>query len=55
MNNKYLGCLLGAAIGDAMGAVTEMRTRKQIEEKFGYVREFLTPPDDTFARGLIDG
>ena len=51
MSNKYLGCLLGAAIGDAMGAVTEMRTRKQIEEKFGYVREFLTPPDDTFARG----
>ena len=55
MNNKYLGCLLGAAIGDAMGAVTEMRTRKQIEEKFGYVREFLTPPDDTFARGCEAG
>ena len=55
MNNKYLGCLLGAAIGDAMGAVTEMRTRKQIEEKFSYVREFLTPPDDTFARGCEAG
>lgn len=55
MNNKYLGCLLGAAIGDAMGAATEMRTRKQIEEKFGYVRDFLTPPDDTFARGCEAG
>ena len=55
MNNKYLGCLLGAAVGDALGAVTEMRTRKQIEAKFGYVRSFMTPPDDTFARGCEAG
>ncbi|HCT63091.1 MAG TPA: hypothetical protein DIC19_03225 [Erysipelotrichaceae bacterium] len=55
MSNKYLGCLLGAAIGDAMGAATEMRTRKQIEAKFGYVRDFLTPPEDTFARGCEAG
>lgn len=55
MNNKYLGCLLGAAIGDAIGAATEMRTRKQIEEKFGYVRDFITPPEDTFARGCEAG
>lgn len=55
MNNKYLGCLVGAAVGDAMGAATEMRTRKQIEAKFGYVRDFLTPPDDTFARGCEAG
>ena len=56
MYNKILGCLLGAAAGDAMGAATETRNRKQIEEYFGgYVRDFLTPPPDTFARGSRAG
>lgn len=32
-NAKILGSLLAAAIGDTMGAATEMRTRKQIEER----------------------
>ena len=50
MYQKILGGLIGAAAGDAMGAATETRTRKQIEEKFGgYVTDFLAPPDDTFA------
>lgn len=54
--SKLLGCLVGAAAGDALGAATEMRTRLQIEEKFdGYVRDFITPPDDTFARGSRAG
>ena len=52
MYNKILGGLVGAAAGDAMGAATETRTRKQIEELFGgYVTEFFAPPADTFARG----
>ena len=55
-NAKILGSLLAAAIGDTMGAATEMRTRKQIEERFGgYVTEILAPPDDTFARGAVRG
>jgi len=49
---KILGCLIGAAAGDAMGAATETRTREQIQKKFGgYVRDFIVPPMDTFARG----
>ncbi len=55
MNNKYLGCLLGAAVGDAMGSATEMRTRAQILDKFGYVDTFIQAPDDTFARGCEIG
>ena len=52
LKDKILGSLLGAAIGDAMGAATEVRTREQIIEKFGgLVRDFCTPPEDTFARG----
>ncbi|MGL5514206.1 MAG: ADP-ribosylglycohydrolase family protein [Sporomusa sp.] len=54
--NKILGCLVGAAAGDAMGAATELRTRQQIENQFGgYVTDFLAPPDDTFARGSKAG
>ena len=52
LKDKILGSLLGAAIGDAMGAATEVRTREQIIETFGgLVRDFCTPPQDTFARG----
>ncbi len=54
--DKILGCLLGAAIGDAMGAATELRTKSMILERFGkQVRTFLNPPDDTFARGAAPG
>ena len=53
---KILGGLLGAAVGDAMGAPTETRSTSQIKEKFGgLVTTFLTPPDDVFARGFPAG
>ena len=52
MYNKILGCLIGAAAGDAMGAATEARSSNQIIETFGgKVTEFITPPDDTFGAG----
>ncbi|OAB72009.1 hypothetical protein PNBC_18690 [Paenibacillus crassostreae] len=54
--DKVLGSLLGAATGDAMGAVTELRPTELIIEKFGgYVDRFITPPQDTFARGRQAG
>jgi ADP-ribosylglycohydrolase len=54
--DKILGAFLGAAVGDAMGAPTEMRTTEQIIEYFGGpVREFKEPPSDTFARGRKPG
>lgn len=34
-HNKILGCLVGAAAADAMGAATEVRTQQQIREYFG--------------------
>jgi|BioPla2DNA2_1021312.scaffolds.fasta_scaffold06729_2 ADP-ribosylglycohydrolase len=56
LKEKILGCLLGAAIGDAMGAATEMRTTEQIKEFFGEkVTTFIAPPMDTFARGNKPG
>lgn len=54
--NKILGSLLAAAVGDAMGAATETRSTSQIKEKFnGLVNDFITPPDDVFARGFEKG
>lgn len=56
MNKKILGCLLGAAVGDAMGAATETKSVRQIEKTFnGRVKGFKTPPDDTLARGRKAG
>lgn len=56
MKNKILGSLYASAIGDAMGAPTELRSTAQIKEKFGgYVKTFLETPQDTFARGYPIG
>lgn len=52
MYNKILGCLVGAAAGDAMGAATEARSSNQIIDTFGgKVTEFIKPPNDTFGAG----
>jgi len=49
--DKITGCILGAAVGDAMGAATETRTIDMIKNDFGgYVRTIIAPPDDCFAR-----
>lgn len=51
MQDKILGCLIGAATGDAMGAATEVRSIKQIHELFGGdVKNFYAPPQDTYGR-----
>ena len=47
---KVLGGFLGAAAGDAMGAVTETYPIQDIKEKFcGYVKQFLDPLDSRIA------
>ncbi|SCG82879.1 putative protein yegU [Proteiniborus sp. DW1] len=56
MYNKILGALVGAAVGDAMGAATELRSFNQIRESFGgKVVDFHTPPNDTPAKGRVAG
>lgn len=53
---KMLGALYGAAIGDALGAPTELRNTNQILETFGrYVKEYTLAPNDTFARDYPAG
>lgn len=56
MHDRIYGSIYGALIGDALGAPTEMRTREQILDYFGgYVKEFVAPPDDVFAKGRLPG
>ncbi|MFX0558481.1 ADP-ribosylglycohydrolase family protein [Maribacter sp. CXY002] len=58
--DKILGALVGSAIGDAMGASTEMWDRKAIQLKYGYITG-LTPavreqsPEGTWDHNLMAG
>ncbi|MBU2948745.1 ADP-ribosylglycohydrolase family protein [Zobellia uliginosa] len=58
--DKVLGALVGSAIGDAMGASTEMWSRKDIQLKYGYITT-LTPaireqsPEGTWEHNLLAG
>lgn len=56
MYDQVLGVLLGAAVGDAMGAATELRTPDEIFNTFGHwVTDFEIPPADVFAGGRKAG
>ncbi|MEO1013131.1 MAG: ADP-ribosylglycohydrolase family protein [Bacteroidota bacterium] len=58
--DKVLGALVGSAIGDAMGASTEMWHRKDIKLRYGYITS-LTPavreqsPEGTWEHNLMAG
>ena len=53
---KIRTALTTAAIGDAMGAVTETRSTAQIKERFGgLVTEILDPPADNLAHDTPRG
>lgn len=43
LKDRAIGCLYGAAVGDAMGMPASFLTRKQIKATYGYINEFLTP------------
>lgn len=59
-HDKVLGALVGSAIGDAMGASTEMWYRGDIQRKYGYITG-LTPavreqsPEGTWEHNLGPG
>lgn len=54
--SKILGGLLAAAVGDAMGAATEIRSTEMIKERFGgYVKDIVQAPEDTWAHWSTAG
>lgn len=42
--NKFRGCLIGGAVGDALGLTTENMSRRRIEAKFGRVTDYKVKP-----------
>jgi len=58
--DKVLGALVGSAIGDAMGASTEMWNRSDIQHKYGYITgltpaERIQSPEGTWEHNLNAG
>lgn len=53
--DRYRGCLLGVAAGDALGMPVEGLTADQIRECVGEVREMIEPSSDHFHCGLMRG
>lgn len=58
--DKVLGALVGSAIGDAMGASTEMWHRSDIQHKYGYITgltpaERIQSPEGTWEHNLNGG
>lgn len=49
--DQFKGCILGAAIGDALGMPVEGLTRKEIKEKYGMVKDFLPSPFNDLKAG----
>ena len=41
--SKFEGCVLGAAVGDALGMPVEMMNGCEIESRFGRITEFISP------------
>lgn len=50
---KVLGALACAGMGDALGAATELYSIDEIIQHYqGFISDFQTPPEDTFAGSL---
>jgi ADP-ribosyl-[dinitrogen reductase] hydrolase len=41
LESKTIGCLLGVAVGDALGAPVEGLTRQQIHDRYGLVEDYV--------------
>ena len=53
--DRFRGCLLGAAAGDALGMPTEGYTAREIHSRFGQVRDMMKAPEGHFHTGLEVG
>jgi ADP-ribosyl-[dinitrogen reductase] hydrolase len=53
--DRFRGCMLGLAVGDALGMPVEGLTRDEIGERLGEVREMVAPDQDHFHCGLGPG
>lgn len=55
LRERFRGCLLGGAVGDALGMPTEGYTAEEIRTRFGTIRDMLPAPEGHFHSGLQAG
>lgn len=55
MLDRFRGCLLGAAVGDALGMPVEGYTASEIQSQFGRIRDMMPAPFGHFHTGLLAG
>ncbi len=53
--DRFLGCLLGLAIGDALGMPVEGWSHERIEETFGWISGYLPKVDESGTQILAAG
>ena len=46
LKDRFEGCLLGLAIGDALGGILEAQGAESIRERFGTVQQLIDYPQD---------
>ncbi len=51
MKQKFVNCILGVAVGDALGMPTEGMSREDIKRIYGEVRDFLPSPYGDLSSG----
>lgn len=52
--DRAFGALLGGAVGDAMGMPASFFTRRQIKDRYGFIRDFLPPGEGQEAHSSLD-
>lgn len=55
MVDRFVGCLLGLAVGDALGMPVEGFSAEEIKATVGHVREMMPAAEDHFHCGLLSG
>jgi ADP-ribosylglycohydrolase len=55
LEDRFVGCMLGLAVGDALGMPTEGFTAEEIKDMFGLVEDMMPSPPGHFHTGLLAG
>ncbi|MDM7916039.1 MAG: ADP-ribosylglycohydrolase family protein, partial [Candidatus Eisenbacteria bacterium] len=54
-SDRFLGCLMGLAVGDALGYPIEGWTQEQIQARYGPVRDYVEPPTEPPEKWRLPG
>jgi ADP-ribosylglycohydrolase len=54
MKNRAKGCLLGLAIGDAMGMPASFMSPEEVKKNYGRITDFLSPSEEQSAHGGLE-